>query len=666
MALPTESICNQLIQGIAEKGRDAQILQILDTYGFHDLPETDKELILTDWLTVKGFQVWTEVFKNDNLNCLKILLPLTPLSNVNKDNIPSELAWIESPEWMQNVFHENKARWNPEGCECVNHNMENPNIETKLCIMKELAFSMLASVLFSIACKSGNAKNCMLYLLEIAPNLTNMKVAHCDNRLPFDTALMERCPIAEVLLERRAPVGNLGKVLETLFAWKANSVIPDVTVKTSIELMKDKHEELQRYRDGSGNSLLYCLHGHNAIRCDGYGHEQDFLYTKQLLECGIDPMEKKTFGYSVLDCILSNYMQYAHDVMSLFISGYMRLTEGAESFQWLHSCLQVTVSMLSGGLHDFQLVAPSPVLTDNPTPQTIILGIIQNLELLLNNGVINVDTTGNFVRNRTETFFGWLLRSNVLSCEKKMTCSLCLPVVSLYYTVLTQESDVRRNVSAGHSYIELIVNSLYQFKYRPLMGLHPVPSSKCLCHVDRATSFDNRQTSCDCCCWELFELISHCQADLTRVLDTTKTSPPLSHLLFDHKKGARKGGMRNLSNITRIINVIWRYHPQSKGMVESFLGDFQLDGEQNSSNTEQSDNDDGLANDTVVNVINGLEELMQSVRPLMLLCRICVLQRVLLKDVEQLPLPRQLKQYIHIGDISPDHVVHKVLSQSPK
>ena len=60
-------------------------------------------------------------------------------------------------------------------------------------------------------------------------------------------------------------------------------------------------------------------------------------------------------------------------------------------------------------------------------------------------------------------------------------------------------------------------------------------------------------------------------------------------------------------------------------------------------------------------VVNDLEDLMQAVRPLKLLCRICVLQHIKWKDIKHLAMPARLKQNLEIGDISNEHVVYKVL-----
>ncbi len=59
-----------------------------------------------------------------------------------------------------------------------------------------------------------------------------------------------------------------------------------------------------------------------------------------------------------------------------------------------------------------------------------------------------------------------------------------------------------------------------------------------------------------------------------------------------------------------------------------------------------------------------LQDLIQTVRPLQLISRVCIRQHVQWHDVNQLPVPKPLKDYISFGDISPDHVIHKVITDN--
>ena len=100
-------------------------------------------------------------------------------------------------------------------------------------------------------------------------------------------------------------------------------------------------------------------------------------------------------------------------------------------------------------------------------------------------------------------------------------------------------------------------------------------------------------------------------------------------------------------NISKLVNITWMYFPPSKPIIIEKLHTL----EEVLSNTA----------DQRVPLIQELQELVQSVRPLQLLTRLCILQNIQWSHIQQLPLPGSLKQYIEIGDISSNHVIHTVI-----
>ena len=145
----------------------------------------------------------------------------------------------------------------------------------------------------------------------------------------------------------------------------------------------------------------------------------------------------------------------------------------------------------------------------------------------------------------------------------------------------------------------------------------------------------------DCTYWALFELLAHSGADLTPVLDQPPLWPtnlPIGHTLQDllpvQKPHAQNGCRLHLSIVEKIVSIVWMYHPPSKPLVDTFVQDLL------------HEVNDGNTRSTLIQ----LEEMVRSIRPLQLLCKLRILQLVPWKDVQQLPLPQSLQQYVCIGN----------------
>ena len=143
----------------------------------------------------------------------------------------------------------------------------------------------------------------------------------------------------------------------------------------------------------------------------------------------------------------------------------------------------------------------------------------------------------------------------------------------------------------------------------------------------------------------------NCSANVDRLITTSwdncwvceRTS--LLHLISsDVLPVVGQNSRRNLSNISKVIKLIWMYHPASKHYIMGYLHKLC-----------------GYVNDTDTHIVSALQDLVESVRPLMLLCRLCILQNIQLKDISYLDLHARLKRYLQLGDISHDHVVQKIL-----
>ena len=199
---------NKLHQEVVKPGDNAEeIIQVLDTHGFHELSEETKLYLLCAEPAHTAYTVFKEVFRARKIHTLIALLPLTPLFGIAKDNIP-EYKWIESPTWMENTLYENQLRWKPGRCKCRDHNQPS-NDEEKLCAVTNIAFTMFAAELFFLSDLYSGDQRCLLYLLIIAPGLLSIEVPRDNNETQLKNALrrfIDNPDVLDILIEKVSPI----------------------------------------------------------------------------------------------------------------------------------------------------------------------------------------------------------------------------------------------------------------------------------------------------------------------------------------------------------------------------------------------------------------------------------------------------------------------------
>ena len=72
------------------------------------------------------------------------------------------------------------------------------------------------------------------------------------------------------------------------------------------------------------------------------------------------------------------------------------------------------------------------------------------------------------------------------------------------------------------------------------------------------------------------------------------------------------------------------------------------------------DLDHNETNDNSKTVAEELHEFTRNMLPLKTLTRQCIMWHVMWKDIKHPPLPRALKVYLRVGELSPDHSVHSL------
>ena len=161
----------------------------------------------------------------------------------------------------------------------------------------------------------------------------------------------------------------------------------------------------------------------------------------------------------------------------------------------------------------------------------------------------------------------------------------------------------------------------------------------CSCLSKSGTS----STTCGCCGFQVLELIAYCMPHTGRVecckgdgCECVRISLMNLLLTVNYTRPF------TFSNICSIIKLIWLYFPEDKIPAMDYLHKLH---NRISSRDERRD-------------VTDLQDLMQTVRPLKLLSRLCILQHIEWKDIKHLPAPLRLIRYLELGDISFNHVIH--------
>ena len=245
-------------------GENVDLPGVLIQNNFDEYTEHDKFHILFGRPTKfigNSSSVLETIIQRDKVECLQTLLPLVPLCGAITDgtHIPVDEAWIQSPAWMRDTLHACTARWNSEVCRF--RSVTQSDKEAELSLLKDIAFTILAAELFCCGLHSDNGSGsmqCIIYLLDTAPDLIKVQVLSEDNRLPLHVALLSGSPITSALVESGATVGDTDavEVLATIYlecGWS------DYVYLATKILSEGNEEQIRQYRlPDSYESGHYC------------------------------------------------------------------------------------------------------------------------------------------------------------------------------------------------------------------------------------------------------------------------------------------------------------------------------------------------------------------------------------------------------------------------
>ena len=489
------------------------------------------------------------------------------------------------------------------------------------------------------------AKNCMMYLLGQVPTMIHANVPINEYNKPtllrfaldqdtyirfmeqnihtstqervqlLDMFLEENSSTGKTLLEQATPAACVGETLSTFYFYSSHSE-PSAHVAHATEILTKRYkEEARRYRDNHGASLLHILlHYYRILKI----HPEDIISsTKQLLSVGIDPTLQNNYGTTALDIIITKIfsdVRRPKDFTDIPI--YITRIEACLE------CLKIMLSWSTGMKVEFNI----PKLKPNyPSGEAFSQDLFQLWHVLLYNDIFHVNHMNDEGRIRN------ILENGLLEYN-----SLCQPAAELLYSAMCKglcfcNPEEFSPSSLPYTIIENINLSAWRDR-----KLH-------CCNDRPAGEF---KAPCYCCNWALLELVLHMKPGLVKP-DNIHSEESIYHEIcayIDLVINWRYGGPINTENISKLVNITWMYFPPSKPIIMEKLHTLE----------------EILSDSAGQRVIQELQELVRSVRPLQLLTRLCILQNIQWKHIQQLPLPGSLRRYIEIGDISSNHAIHEL------
>ena len=604
-----------------------EVLCVMNKHGFHHLSEEAKLHLL--WIKRTQHRrgsVWQEVLLADKINTMIALLSLTPLFAIAVDNIPPH-EWIENSTWIRKKLYEKKLRWKPNGCRCKKHN-EPSNDGEKLCALTSMAFTMFAADLFYERMMQflNTSHRCSLYLLQVAPNLLTSKVPR-DKRndcLTLTIYQFSNNPdTLDFLMKQVTNNVNVGEILKSLMYW-ANVI--DIANRSCTKYLRclihtlvgGKEEELKHYRDDDGSSIL-----HIACRSINLSH---FYWLKELLHIGLDPSVRNREDKTALDILIT-----------CFFTHFWPLIGHEHEIDNSHFIARSIIQAVHMFLPAFK---GTPIFHIKfPQLRSIRYTSVESINTVCVNVYSTFFNSDIFPNSAEKNLASLLVSGAMYRCKSYYPCLLCKPLVQLMLKALHMGLNLHKHVNNFRCGRKITLPET--FLCLSLVRWRRFRS--CTCHI-RSTS-RRRPEPCDCCGWQLLELMVNCKANLDHMVriegDGCHRCKDVSllNLLSDGSPPL------TMSNVITVIKLIWMYQSDAKIITMDYLHKIQ----------------DDISDTNDRRVENDLEDLMQAVRPLKLLCRICVLQHIQWKDIKHLPMPARLIQYLKIGDISNRHVVYKVL-----
>ena len=304
-----------LINSMEDPGHLQEAFRSLDK-----IPQKEKKSILGalpwDLYTFDSDSIFKNTLKKDNVDLLKVLLPYTPLHCVNRDYLNQTLHFLEYNEYKHGYqmheypslrvkflldrFESLKLELKYTGYWAANDIFDTitpkqfRNYKEEFTIMAKIASTVLAAELFDMGCGYKSMK-CLKFLLEQTPGLVHIKLAQHVSAIP--TLLM----MDDEFMKQEAEHTN-GMNLQKSEA--DTTQLAQQTKESNLKLRKIKELLVPKIKCRGENAL------HIIMRQLYDDTENDHIfslpdYVHELLEMGVDPTERNKDGQTVLDVIVS-------------------------------------------------------------------------------------------------------------------------------------------------------------------------------------------------------------------------------------------------------------------------------------------------------------------------------------------------------------------------
>ena len=647
-------LMDELLQEIQQpEDNAAQVLNILETHGFHSLSEDTKNSILNNKVCIN---IWSEIMKLDKVNTMKALLPLTPLYTIAKDGIPAGYDWIQSPEWMQSVLFDHKLRWNSIKCECKSHSHPT-NDKEKLCALTDLAFTMFVVDLVLGVCTVDSINNCICFLVKQVPGLFNITKSLYSSMVGVETQ-NSRSITAQLQQTGRGVIAiEVGDKLKELYTYTVERMGKStVHIGRATESLLQGHEkEIGQYRDCVGSNLLHILY-EQAHKILDYQHDELVSATTALLRVGVDANARNWEKHVPLDVLIDSV--FGNITRSLFTTR-RSITEYISTINAFLKCVIVLMAWSKRkGLSQIQLLS----ISNYKSTEEMDLCLIEVGELFLDLNLFN---------HNISPAFHQLIYHKIVKCSRVPLCRLCQPLCKL----------LKKAMSKSWFDLSAVVRYIYAFDGdidNLNQHVFAMVSRWCMEHMQSSSSTPH------CCLWMWLEFLI--QSGVSQWLDDNLLITILEGT--QHKSGfihipskldaVANGNHRMLSHICMLIKSMWMYYPTHKKYLLEYLEKLLAavsirvtsagDGgagwvDSGTDDGDDDDNDDHSREkrDAARSLVHNLQQTVRGVQPLMLLCRVCIRQHCQWKDAHHLPMPARLIRYIRIGDVSSDHPACKML-----
>ena len=386
------------------------------------------------------------------------------------------------------------------------------------------------------------------------------------------------------------------------------------------------HEEkIRHYRNSLGCSLLH-------IVCQCMWDPSLLYWINQLLRIGLDPSERNKENRTALDVLITRFCRQSHSVI-------IHHNKNIDNSQFLARSFCQTVSMFVPYFKD-----TSVSRMKIPRLHNARYASVKSIKDDLINLYCKILDKSVFPSFTETNLFTVHMAMNIHGCKElnSTCCKNCKPLVDIMWRVLHNGLDLSNNVDMFECGEILTLTGNYVKVFEESRS-----RMYCWCNTtDPAVQL----TKCGCCGWQLLELMIHCNPYSTGQTKCGSkngcnmcynTNKSLMHVLS--KKNYRCP--LTLFDISCITKLIWMYFPADKITATDYLHKLQ----------------DDISAPYEIKVVSELQDIIQAVRPLMLLCRLRILQHVQWKDLKHLPAPVGLIRYLELGDISADHIIHEVI-----